>query len=209
LEEGNIKVDNETRKSIFMVASCLLGYPGADEFWNTVREADEFVKSLPSSSAVRAMRKGIRLFLKSDSNEIERHYCREFDFRDATSLYLTAHEFGESRKRGSAMTELRRMYLQGGFIESDTDSLPDYIPRLLEFLAVIPDELEASAIEARLRIVCAQILEHLETNTPWSFLFYALLKTLPREEKVIPEDERFPLHEEADLDELPYPLYYE
>jgi nitrate reductase molybdenum cofactor assembly chaperone NarJ/NarW len=202
-------MDEETRKSIFMVASCLLGYPRRDEFWNTVREADEFVRSLPSSSAVRAVRKGIRLFLKAEPEEIERSYCKQFDFGEATSLYLTAHELGDSRKRGMAMGELRRMYLKAGFIESDVDALPDYIPRLLEFLAVKTDDIDATAIESRLRIVCTQILEHLDTNTPWSFLFYALLKSLPAEEKTIPEDERFPLHEETDLDELPYPLYYE
>ena len=202
-------MDKETRKSIFMVASCLLSYPGRDEFWDTVREVDEYVKTLQSSSAVRAIRKGIRLFLKSDPNEIERLYCKEFDFRDTTSLYLTAHELGDSRKRGMAMGELRRIYLKAGFIESETDALPDYIPRLLEFLAVKSDDVDTTAIEARLRIVCTQILEQIDTNTPWPFLFYALLKTLPGEEKSIPEDERFPFHEEADLDELPYPLYYE
>lgn len=39
--------------------------------------------------------------------ELQEHYVETFDYKDKTGLYLTAHELGDSRKRGAALIKLQ------------------------------------------------------------------------------------------------------
>ena len=52
----------------------------------------------------------------------------------ASSLHLFEHLHGESRDRGEAMVELKRLYEHAGF-ELSTRELPDYLPVVLEYLS--------------------------------------------------------------------------
>lgn len=66
--------------------------------------------------------------------EAEERYVELFDRGRAASLHLFEHLHGESRDRGQAMVELRRLYEQAGY-ELSTRELPDYLPVVLEYLS--------------------------------------------------------------------------
>jgi nitrate reductase delta subunit len=69
-----------------------------------------------------------------DLLEAEERYVELFDRGRATSLNLFEHLYGDSRDRGDAMVELKRIYERAGFALT-TSELPDYLPVLLEYLS--------------------------------------------------------------------------
>jgi nitrate reductase delta subunit len=69
-----------------------------------------------------------------DLLEVEEHYVDLFDRGRALSLHLFEHLHGDSRERGEAMVDLKRVYERAGF-ELSARELPDYLPVLLEYLS--------------------------------------------------------------------------
>jgi nitrate reductase delta subunit len=65
---------------------------------------------------------------------IEERYVDLFDRGRALSLHLFEHLHGESRDRGAAMVELKRLYTAAGF-ELSARELPDFLPVVLEYLS--------------------------------------------------------------------------
>ena len=65
-------------------------------------------------------------------------YVGAFDHDPASSLYLTWRRYGNDRKQGRAMASLNELYRDAGF-EPVPGVLPDYAPRVLEFLSVCED----------------------------------------------------------------------
>jgi len=110
----------------------------------------------------------------SDALDLEERYVALFDRGRLTSLNLFEHVHGESRDRGPAMVDLKRLYQRAGYRLS-TRELPDYLPALLEFLSLRPE------VEARETLGdCAHILREIgealrDRDSPYSTVFAALL----------------------------------
>jgi nitrate reductase delta subunit len=87
-----------------------------------------------------------------DLLEAEERYVDLFDRGRALSLHLFEHLHGDSRDRGTAMVDLKRIYERAGF-ELSARELPDYLPVLLEYLSC------RGLAEARAMLAdCAHIL---------------------------------------------------
>jgi nitrate reductase molybdenum cofactor assembly chaperone NarJ/NarW len=69
----------------------------------------------------------------------QQRYIEWFDRGRSLSLHLFEHVHAESRDRGQAMVDLVQLYESHGY-ELAARELPDYLPLLLEFLALIPAE---------------------------------------------------------------------
>lgn len=209
----------DARRAVFLAASRLLSYPDRAA-WTLLPEIAAYLRELPGSDAVDdadavalLARATDRLHAGAggaDAAGREECYVATFDFHEPASLYLTAHELGDSRSRGQALIALRALMRAAGFEEAG-DELPDYLPLLLEFLAHASEDTPADAVHAleqRLAAVCARIQEHLDANSPYRDVFVALLKTLPEPAETNPE-KRFARREQADTGEMPYPLRYD
>ena len=70
----------------------------------------------------------------TDPFELEERYVDLFDRGRATSLCLFEHVHGESRERGQAMVDLKKIYARAGF-QLASNELPDYLPAVLEYLS--------------------------------------------------------------------------
>jgi nitrate reductase delta subunit len=95
---------------------------------------------------------------RGDLLEAEERYVDLFDRGRALSLHLFEHLHGDSRDRGEAMVELKRIYERAGF-ELSARELPDYLPVLLEYLSC-RDISEARAMLAD----CAHILTTIDRS---------------------------------------------
>ncbi len=110
----------------------------------------------------------------SDVLDLEERYVALFDRGRLTSLNLFEHVHGESRDRGPAMVDLKRLYQRAGY-QLTTRELPDYLPALLEFLSL------RSGSEARETLGdCAHILRQVgealrDRDSAYSAVFAALL----------------------------------
>lgn len=138
---------------VFKAMSALLSYPTAE-----LREAlPEIRDEIGASPLVAAREHGALLELieeigAGDLLAAEERYVDLFDRGRALSLHLFEHLHGESRDRGEAMVDLKRLYEGAGF-ELSAHELPDYLPVVLEYMSVIPLD-DARAMLAD----CAHIL---------------------------------------------------
>ena len=70
---------------------------------------------------------------------LQEEYTSLFDLNPSTCLNLTYHKWGNEKKRGKALAHLSSLYRQVGY-EPITNELPDYLPMVLEFLSVAPED---------------------------------------------------------------------
>src|SRR5699024_5797587 len=123
-------------------------------------------------------------------------------------LYLTAHELGDSSKRGAALIKLQKIINEAGF-EREGNELADYMPMLFEFLAVVPDTSNHERLYRRLAVALQRMLNNMEESNPYVGILQILMEVVfpqpTKDEVVMLEFDR----EEADLEELPYPIMYQ
>ena len=207
----------DARRAIFIAASRLLAYPD-HALWALLPDIIAYLHECPASDDATTTEAVARLvsvaerLSVADVDDLEARYVATFDFHEPAALYLTAHELGDSRRRGRALVDLRRL-LRAADFEETTNELPDYLPLLLEFLAHAPVELPADAtqaLEERLAAVCERIHSHLDANNPYQDVFDALLTVFPKPAPADAHDEpQFTDREQADTGEMPYPLHYD
>lgn len=193
--------------AILVVMARILDYPGKD-FLEERSEIEAFVKEYVSSSKARdEILERIKPLYQMPLKELQELYVETFDYKDKTALYLTAHELGDSRKRGAALIKLQKLICESGF-DYEKKDLADYIPMLLELLAVAPDEMNFMRLSKRLGYAIHRILNHLPSDNPYNsamnLLMLYVFEAPKSEEIAMLENER----EEADLEELPYPIFY-
>lgn len=107
-------------------------------------------------------------------------YVAAFDHNPASSLNLTWHRYGNDRKQGRAMASLNELYRDAGF-EPVPGVLPDYVPRVFEFLSVC-EEWAAEALLDGFGPELAKIGLQLEsTEHVYALLFSLAVDILSRE----------------------------
>jgi nitrate reductase molybdenum cofactor assembly chaperone NarJ/NarW len=110
--------------------------------------------------------------------DLQRIYVETFDFTRRNSLYLTYHVHGDRRQRGVALLRLKQRYAAAG-LELLDGELPDYLPVLLEFAALAPDDVGLAAlVEARDAIELVRASLH-EAGSPYALLLDAVADMLP------------------------------
>jgi nitrate reductase molybdenum cofactor assembly chaperone NarJ/NarW len=128
----------EEHRSLFKIVSLLLGYPQED-LLSSISEIRAAAVAIPVCSAKSACTDLMGYLESQPLLSLQEEYTRTFDLNPSTSLNLTFHQLGESRKRGHALAELIQVYRNAGY-ETSTDELPDYLPMVLEFLSICPSE---------------------------------------------------------------------
>lgn len=203
---GVDKMDDQQRACL-AIASRLLSYPS-----NTEEERlaiHECIEENVESTALR-----IKLHAASSSifdlDELERQeiYVSTFDLRSKLGLYLTGHELGDSNKRGAAIIQLQRIISKSGLDRVD-DELADYIPMLFEFLVATPEDDNSMWLIRRLAVAVKRMKENISGDNPYAIILYVLMEFVfdePTKEEV----ERLEFdREDADLENLPYPMLYQ
>lgn len=118
----------------------LLAYPN-QEYLESLPLAAAEAKELASGSDDRftdVILEFIDATLATAPPELAERYVAIYDHTPAASLYLSWHRYGNDRSQGKAMAALNGLYRTAGF-EPVPGCLPDYLPRMLEFLSVAPD----------------------------------------------------------------------
>jgi nitrate reductase molybdenum cofactor assembly chaperone NarJ/NarW len=198
---------NET-STLLIILSRLLDYPAAN-FLDEHIAIEEFVnESITSSDIKKEILEGIQPLYEMKLINLQELYVETFDYKEKTSLYLTAHELGDSRKRGAALIKLQKLICEAGY-EYEEKELADYIPMLLELLAVAPKGENFISLSRRLAFAIHRIANNLSCSNPYYKAISLLTKhvfTAPgTDELALLENER----EEADQDVMPYPLMYQ
>lgn len=195
---------NEVSQIILAIAARVLSYPDGVESFETI---SEWIRLEAPKELQDPLKEAIQPLTDLSLEELRELYVATFDMKEQTALYLTAHELGDSRKRGAAMIKLQKMIIMAGF-EREDGELADFIPMLFEFLAIAEENRHTERLTRRLAYGTQRIMDHLEEENPFTPLFKLLMSLVfvpPSKEEIANlERER----EEADLEEMPYPLVY-
>jgi len=99
----------------FKVLSCLLAYPSPDMVAALPElKAVLITEGLLSSSGRRLLQPLFEDFASADPTELQERYVFLFDRTRSLSLHLFEHVHGESRDRGQAMVDLKRVHEDAG-----------------------------------------------------------------------------------------------
>lgn len=127
----------EGQRAMLDMASRALDYPDEAFFTQIPLLRQEAEKSLEEKP-----RRLFHAFLdeleKDGSITAQQKYVASFDHDPANSLYLAWHRYGNDRGQGKALAALNGLYRAAG-LEPVYGAMPDYLPRVLEFMAVSDD----------------------------------------------------------------------
>jgi len=126
----------EARERELKLLALLLQYPDA-AFREALPELAAAARGLPGAEGRTALQAGLEAFAALPPLELEARYTAAFDLNPSTTLDMTHHLWGDSEQRAAALARLERAYRGAGYARAD-GALPDFLPLMLEFLAVCP-----------------------------------------------------------------------
>lgn len=164
------------------VAALLLGYPDEDllALLPTVRDA---VVELAAPLA-EPLGRVVDHLTARPLRDLQAEYVETFDLRRRSALHLTYYAYGDTRKRGVALVEIKQAFRSVGLELTDGPAgpeLPDHLAVLLELSSA-----GGGAQEVGLRI----LLDHraglellrmslVDAGSPWADVLVAVCATLP------------------------------
>lgn len=204
-------VENDIKCAILIAGSRMLSYPDTPEWRAGLSELQVGLRDVGVDDGQLVMT-ALNQLLLQDVLGLAEEYVTRFDLSDATTLHLTAHEHGESRDRGPALLNLAQMFRMTGLLPSG-DQLSDYLPQLLEFLAIIEVDDGSRAVlgelESRVAHVCRTLSDRLANESVYGLVFAALVDILIAGE-IVPVPVTADSSTRAEVaEEMPYPLHYE
>ena len=137
----------------YKLLSFLLEYPDAS--WSTDSTALREVVDMVVEKRRRELLQRFLTYAQSSSLlQLQETYTSAFDLDPTTSLHLSYHLMGDSEDRGKALAGLLWLYHREGY-NAAIGELPDYLPMILEFLALCPEPEDADLLWSCLSTVAA------------------------------------------------------
>ena len=126
---------------IYKILSALLEYPDR-ELVDHLPEIRLEIGNSPNIDMAEkdALQKVLDHLADTPLTEMQAAYVKTFDLTPEHSLHLTHHLFGDDndKNRGPALIDLGELYKDYG-VKTVTNELPDYLPLVLEFVAMLDD----------------------------------------------------------------------
>jgi nitrate reductase delta subunit len=191
------------RQKLLKLASLLLDYPD-EERGRLLGECERLARSLAAGDGRDLLGRFLREIRTMPQAELAAHYSEIFDFHEENALYLTFHEAGEGSERARLLLDLKGRAREAGY-EVPEDELPDYLPLLLELLAVRPKS--GDDLAPRVGRCVGRLTANLaRAKSPYRFLLAAAGTVLPTSGEaggLAP-----PAARSAAEDDVPYPLHH-
>lgn len=157
------------------IASLALSYP--DDEWRSCLPVLEAAAGELTGAGGAALRRFLTAVAAHTPAELQQAYVDTFDLRRRCCQYLTYYSFGDTRKRGMAMTAFTAAYRAAGF-ELAAGELPDHLAVVCEFAAAAPQE--GLALLRRYRAGVELLRTALdEAGSPWLDVVDAIRAVLP------------------------------
>ncbi|OZB46791.1 MAG: nitrate reductase molybdenum cofactor assembly chaperone [Cellulomonas sp. 14-74-6] len=161
---------------VHRLAALLLEYP-TPELLALLPQIEAAAQELPDTVAAPLRRLADHL-LVTPLSQLQADYVETFDLRRRCSLYLTYYAYGDTRKRGVALVELKQAYRAAG-AEVDGEELPDHLCILLEFAATTDAEAGIGLLLAHRAGLELLRLALEDSRSPYAGVVVAVCATLP------------------------------
>lgn len=130
----------------YQILSLMLDYPG-EHLQAALPTLAAAVAQWPTGRLKSGLQKGLAQLARQSWLQLQECYTSVFDMDTKATLHLTSHLFQDSEKRAAALAELNQVYQDAGW-QVTTAELPDYLPLMLEFMAVCPEACSHDLIRA-------------------------------------------------------------
>jgi nitrate reductase molybdenum cofactor assembly chaperone NarJ/NarW len=155
---------------IYKILSALLEYPD-QELVDNLSDISKLLEEMDDADVaeVEAMRQFVAWLKDGDLTEIQAGYVKTFDMTPEHSLHLTHHLFGDDndRNRGPALIDLGELYKDYG-VKTVTNELPDYLPLVLEFVALLDDSEAREFLSDAIKVLTVLDKNLHKANSPYA-----------------------------------------
>jgi len=158
------------------LAALLLDYPDRELYAATPALA-QAASRLPARAGGAELQAFLAHRLRVGELAAQEEYVATFDFHKRASLHLSYYRDGDRRQRGMTLLGLKRRIREAG-LELRGGELPDYLPALLEFAALVPHEAEPVLRRFRAAIELLRVSLR-DMDSPYAGVLDAVARMLP------------------------------
>ena len=181
--------------------ACLLLYPDAALKDNL----PEIKEGVGGSSLSDDQKDKLYIFInhlaETPLSDLQKDYVSTFDIGKKASLNLFEHMHGDSRERGSAMLNLKKLYEERG-LSIESDEFPDYLPMFLEFLSGLGYSEAQALLDSAARHIAPIDIALQKSESPWRAVTGAILSlsAMKNSEIKLERDDLLPTTEAESFD---------
>ena len=146
--------------------ACLLLYPDAALKDNLPEIKEGVGGSSLSDDQKDKLYICINHLAETPLSDLQKDYVSTFDIGKKASLNLFEHMHGDSRERGSAMLNLKKLYEERG-LSIEGDEFPDYLPMFLEFLSGLGYSEAQALLDSAARHIAPIDIALQKSESPW------------------------------------------
>lgn len=132
---------------IYQVSSVLMRYP-TEEIVAALPELQALAGQIGNPAFERAVADVADWYASSSLAEIAGQYTQEYDLSRRHAFHLSYWTEGDTRRRGEALARFKKMYRDSGMVTDLAGELPDYLPLVLEFAALVDRRAGRAALQA-------------------------------------------------------------
>ena len=165
---------NDKERRLFAVASLALRYPTPD--WMESLVAADLRELSPL--AAEATEQLLHFFAETPLLDLQMKYVDLFDRKRRAGLHLSYYLNGDTRARGVALLRFKHIYNAEGW-EPDCQELPDYLPMLLEFIAVTKSPVAFELLSEHRAGVALLHIALRDMKSEYAPLMNAILEAIP------------------------------
>lgn len=173
------EADPSTRDRVtYQVASWCLGYPDGELIGRlpTLRAA---LGEQRQTEPTRLLRGFVDHLARTPLEQLTRHYVDVFDLSRKHALYLSYWTDGDTRRRGEVLGSFKQRYRDSGYLVQTGGELPDFLPMVLEYAAVVDPSDGRQLLEAYRPSLELLRIALQERETAYADVAVAVCETLP------------------------------
>lgn len=163
---------------IYQVSGMLLGYPD-EQLLENLPELIALAEATEDAEFVQAVCTVADWMRSKDFEQVQSEYVQEYDLSRRHALHLSYWTDGDTRRRGETLLKFKQMYRDSGMLTQLDGELPDYLPLVLEFAALVDRRKGRAALQAYRPSLELLRLSLRDGNLPHYGLLQSICGTLP------------------------------
>lgn len=163
---------------VHQVASWVLSYPH-DDVIAALPELAAALREQPPSEAVQDLVAVIDRLRQESPERLRQLYVDTFDLTRRHALHLSYWTEGDTRRRGEVLGAFKQVYRESGQVVRLDGELPDHLPIVLEFAAVVDPERGTRLLQEYRASLELLRIELEDDESVWAGAVRAVCATLP------------------------------
>lgn len=163
---------------VHQCASWVLSYPH-DDVIEALPGLAEALREQRPTVAVRELLEVVEQLLRMPAEQLRHDYVETFDMTRRHALHLSYWTEGDTRRRGEVLGAFKQVYRDSGQVVRLGGELPDHLPVVLEFAAVVDPETGTALLQKYRASLELLRIELEDDRSPWAGAVRAVCATLP------------------------------